>query len=151
MVAVVRTKRLWRDELSDPAGGVERHAGERGGKVAKREAAAGQLHHVHIDAKHRLAVAVDLHVGHARHGQKPVLDIVGDDLGEVLRRAGRRGDGKAQDGVSVGVGLDDARVIGIVGERVADAGDCVAQVGRSHVQIDGGAKLDGDAAGAEAG
>ena len=56
------------------------------------------------------------------------------------------GDGKPQHGIGVGVGLDDARRIGVVGKLVAHAPDRVAHVGCRDVEIDAVGELDGDAA-----
>ena len=117
-------------------GRIEGHIGQRAAKVCQRQAPAGHLHRVDIHAEHLVAVAENLQVGHAGGGQQAVLHGVFDQPGQLLRAAAGRGDGNAQHGVGIGIGLDHARLVGVFGQAVADAGDGIAQIGRGHVQID---------------
>ena len=59
------------------------------------------------------------------------------------------GDGEPHHGVGIGVGLDDARRVGVLGQLVGDAADGVAHVGGGDVEIDAVVELDGDAAAAD--
>ena len=115
---------------------VEGHIGQRAAQFGQGQAPAGHLHRVDIHAEHLVAVAENLQVGHAGRGQQAVLHRVFDQQGQLLRAAAGRGDGNAQHGVGIGIGLDHARLVRVIGKAVADAGDGIAQIGRGHVQID---------------
>ena len=89
---------------------------------------------VDVDAEDLVAVAIDLDVGDAGHGGERVLDLVLDQDGHVLDRHGVGGDGEPHHRVGIGVGLDDARRIDVVGQLVGDAADGVAHVGGGDVR-----------------
>ena len=114
---------------------VEGDVFERVAHVGDRQPAARQRHLVDVDAEDALAAAVDLHVGDAGHRDQPVDDAVLDEVGQALDRHGRGGHPEPHHRLGVGVGLDDPRLVGVVGKLVQHPADRVAGVGRRDVEV----------------
>ena len=147
--AVVRTISAWLLVVRRAGRGIEGDGRQRVAQIGDREAEARELCLIDVDAENLVAIAIDLHVGDARHGGQLVDDLVLDDQRHVLDGHGVGGHGEPHDGIGIGVRLDDARRIRLVGQLVGDAADRVAHVGGGDVQIDAVVELDGDAAVAE--
>ena len=114
--AVARTMMSWLPVVSEPAGVSKATVASALRDVGDGQAEARELGLVDVDAEDLLAVAIDLHVGDAGDRRERVEDLVLDEDRHVLDRHGVGGDGKAHDRVGVGVGLDDARRIGVFGQ-----------------------------------
>ena len=145
-LAVARTMMSWLLGRKRPRRRVEGDRSERVANVGDGQPVAGELGLVDVDAENLLAVAVDLYVGDAGHGGQHVDDLVFDQDRHVLDRHGVGGDRQPHHRVGIGVGLDDARRVHVVGKLVLDAAYGVAHVGGRDIEIDAVVELDGDAA-----
>ena len=134
------------------AGGhVKGHVAKGAGHVGEGQAAAGQFQLVDIDAKDRLAVAIDLQVGHAGDRDQAVFDLIAHQLGQILRAARVRGDGDPHHRIGIGVGLDDLRLVRVIGQVIGNPRDGIAGVVGGHVEIDAVGEFQRDAAASVAG
>ena len=84
--AVARTMMFWSLVVSAPAGVSSAIDASALADVGDRQAEAGELGLVDIDAEDLLAVAVDLDVGDAGHRRQRVEDLVLDQDRHVLDR-----------------------------------------------------------------
>ena len=128
---------------------VERRRGQRLRDIHDRQAAAGERALVDVDAEDLLLVTVEFHVGHSFHGRDAVGDLVVDEERQVFHAERGGGDGKPHDRLRIGIRLDDARFVDIVGKLVGDPAERIAHVVGGNGEIGGIVELEGDAAGAE--
>ena len=103
--------------------------------IADRQVVRGQRAAVDPDADGVAAVAPDGHAGYAVQGRQPVDEIALDEIGNLLRRLPVGGDGEPHHRVRIAVVLDDARLVGAVGQTGANAADGVAHVVRRLVDV----------------
>ena len=103
--------------------------------VADRQVVRGQRAAVDPDADGVAAVAPDGHAGYAVQGRQPVDEIALDEIGNLLRRLPVGGDGEPHHRVRIAVVLDDARLVGAVGQTGENAADGVAHVVRRLVDV----------------
>ena len=119
--------------------------------VAQGQAPAGQFQLINIDAEKRFAVTIDLQIRHPVDRDQPVFDAVLHQFGQLLRRAAHGGHGDTHHRLGVGVGFDDLRLFGALGQLVHDPRHRVAHIGRSHVDIRAVVELKRDPAAPKAG
>ena len=113
----------WLALVSDPGRHVERgscRAPSRRSATVSPRLASFDL--VDVDAEDLLLVAVDLHVGDALDGGEPIGDLVFDKQRQVFHRQRVGRHRQPHDRLAVGVGLDDPRLVGILGQLVAPRG-----------------------------
>ena len=125
-----------------PGRAVEGDRRQRVAHVGERQPAARQRHLVDVHPEDPVAAAVDLQVRDAGRRDQPVLDRVLDEVGQVLDRHRVRGHADADHRVGVGVGLDDARLVGVVGQLVHHPPDRVARVRGRDVEVGRVGELD---------
>ena len=131
----------------DRAGrGVEGEGGDGVADIGDGEAEACELERIDVDLEGCLARAVDLHLGDARHRGQALGNDVLDDLAELGHAVPARGDGELDDGLRIGIGLEDHRIVGGVRQGAADAAQRVAHVGGSDIEIGAFGEFEGDAA-----
>ncbi len=102
---------------------------QRVAQIGDGQAEGRQPRLVDVDAEDLVAVAIDRHVGDARHRGKPIDHLVLDEDRHVLDGQGVGGDGEPHDRIGIGVRLDDARLVGAVGHVVGHAAKRVADIG----------------------
>ena len=129
----------------DASGGhLEMLAGDGAVDVVDGQALRLHAHRVVPDPDRAVAVAVELHVAHARHGLElgldHVADVVGDEGGRTVARQGQ-----PDDGLVFGVVLGDDGRIDAAGQAPAGLGDLGLDVLERGVDVAVEVELDGDA------
>ena len=99
------------------------------------QAVGGQAVLVQPDAHRELALAIDLHVGHARNGLQPGLDDAVDQVGDLQRRTVLAGEGQPDHREGVGLDLGDDGFLDAGGQSAPYPGDPVTDVCSRRVWI----------------
>jgi len=114
---------------------IQRHIAQGGAQIGQRQAEGRQTRLVDINAENLFPVAIDSNVGDAGHRRQPVDHHVLDQNGHVLDVETVRRHREAHHRVGIGVGLDDAGIIGAIGHVVGHPAERIADIGGRDIEI----------------